>query len=145
MVGVVLDSPTVALVTVLVLLVIMEPPMDAVVVIELDLVVGVVEPPVDRLPVVVVLLLLDALVVALLDAILAVVVVVELVLVTDPLNVDGAPAAVVAAVPPFVVTTVTLSWPLLAVLSCSLFSSALTVVTRRSSRVSHLLRSASTD
>ena len=45
--------------------------MDAVVVIELDLVLGgvIVEPPVDMLPIAVVLLLLGALVVALLDAV----------------------------------------------------------------------------
>ena len=152
LVEIVTDSPTVALVNVLVLLVITEPPsVEAVVVIELDLVLRrvMVDPHVDIL---VVLGLLDAVVhVVSLLAVAVVVVIVGPVLAADPANEDGAPVAVVAVVavvPSFVLATVVLSWPLLAVLSRNLFSSALTVVssvTRRSSRASHLFLSASTD
>ena len=77
-----MESLTVALVTVLVLLVI-EPHIEAVVVIELELVMGgvSVDPPVDIPPAVVLLSVVTVLLVA--------VVVVELVLATDSPNVGG--------------------------------------------------------
>ena len=124
----------------LVLLVIMEPPStEAMVVIELDLVMGgvSVDPPADIPPAVLLLPVVTVL--------LAADVVVELVLVTDSSNVDGAPDSVVAS---FVVTTDATSWPPFAVLSGNLFNSALSVVssnTSQSSQASHLILSASTD
>ena len=98
--------------------VIIEPPsMEAVVVIEIELVPGgvSVDPPIDMPPAIVMLLLL---------ALLAV----ELVLIADSPNVDGAPDPVVAVMPRFVVTTGVPSWPLFAVQSRNLFNSALTMV-----------------
>ena len=112
--------------------------MDAVVVIELDPVLGavMVDTPVDELPAV---LVLDT-VVALLDATLAAVVavVVELLPLAEE---DTASAVVVAVVPSFVVATVAPLWSSFFVPSRNLFSSALTVVssvTRWSLWSSHL-------
>ena len=117
LVEIVTDLPTVALVTVLVLLVITKPPsMEAVVVIKLDpILVGVMVDPHVNIPIV--LGLLDAAVHLLAVAVVVVVVVVGPVLVADPADEEGAPVAVVAVVPSFVLATVVLSWPLLTVLS----------------------------
>ena len=135
---IVLESP---IVTVLVLLVTTEPPMEVVVVIELKLVPGgvSVDHPVDMPPAVVVQLLL---------ALLVVIVVVELVLVTVSPSVDRAPDPMAAVMPHFVITTGVPSWPLFAVQSRNLLNSALIVVssdTSWSSWASHLIFLASTE
>ena len=129
---IVLESP---IVTVLVLLVTTEPPMEVVVVIELKLVPGgvSVDHPVDMPPAVVMQLLLALLVV---------------IVVTVSPSVDRAPDPVVAVMPHFVITTGVPSWPLFAVQSRNLLNSALIVVssdTSWSSWASHLIFLASTE